>query len=225
MTEKPFISAHPDPEGEIPWGMQIVVEDTKSFSPLELAHAVAKGVTVYLDEAQHSPERLASINSWMKGRIRKVVRRAKNIAWDKVQDVDGLSYADDKVSLRVMTPTDMESIPVSVRKTQVSGMQTVDNELSFVSDPDPLFTIFLNRSLNMSPPKAAVAAAHAAHLMLMKLTPSDYEKWKSSGFAMKVTTLYSLDSPFVEFMSVAIHDGGLTEVTPGSVTAMGMWKE
>lgn len=222
---EPFISAHKDPEGESPWAMQVVVRDTKDFSPLRLAFALSKAVATYLNDGSLSTDEKIAVERWMQGRIRKVVRRARNAAWDKVQNVPGRSFLFDGVELRILTPTSMNSIEKPIRNAQVSGLETIPNGISFVSDNNPEFCIFLNRSLNMSAPKAAVAAAHASQIMADKLTPADYETWRHSGFSLKVTSLVKLEGAMLDWASVVVHDAGLTEVIPGSVTAIGFWKE
>jgi peptidyl-tRNA hydrolase len=223
MTKQPFISAHKDPEDESPWALQCVVKDTKDFTGLQLAHALATSVASFLDSLEPETERYEAYQRWMNGRIRKILRRAKNSAWDAVQEVDGETYEVEGVSIRVLTPTAMDSIPRQVAKCQVSHLSTTPDEKATYGSEKPFLKIYTNRSLNMSAPKAAVAAAHVAQLMAMKLTDEDYSAWKASSFALSVSSLGEV-TDFVESVSsVAVHDAGLTEVVPGSITAIGIW--
>lgn len=223
MTKQPFISAHKDPEDESPWALQCVVKDTKDFTALQLAHAMAVSVASFLDSIEPDTERSNAYQRWMDGRIRKILRRAKNSGWDAVQEVDGETYEVDGVSIRVLTPTAMDAIPRPVAKCQVSHLTTLENTVATHGSDAPHLKIYTNRSLNMSAPKAAVAAAHVSQLMAMKLTDEDYEAWKASSFALTVSSLGEI-TDFVESVSsVAVHDAGLTEVVPGSITAIGIW--
>lgn len=223
MSTEPFISAHEDPEGESPWALQCVVEDNKDFTGLQLAHALAVSVASFLDSVKPDSERAKSIERWMEGRIRKILRRAKNSAWNAVQAEDGETYEVEGVKIRVLTPTAMDSIPKAVAKCQVSHLTTLPDTAATYGPLSPCLKIYTNRSLNMSAPKAAVAAAHVAQLMGMKLTLADYNLWRENKFALTVSTLGEI-SDFVESVSsVAVRDAGLTEVVPGSITAIGIW--
>ena len=223
MSAEPFISAHDDPENESPWALQCVVEDTKAFTGLQLAHALAVSVASFLDSIEPGTPRSEAMERWMQGRIRKILRRAKNSSWVSVQTEDGETYEVDGVNIRVLTPTAMDAIPKAVAKCQVSHLSTLPDSVATHGPLTPLLKIYTNRSLNMSAPKAAVAAAHVAQLMGMKLTEEDYNLWKSKNFALTVSSLGEV-SDFVESVSsVAVRDAGLTEVVPGSITAIGIW--
>lgn len=223
MTAEQPISAHGDPEGESPWAMQCIVKDAKDFNSLQLAHAMAVAVASFLDSIEPGTPRAEAHARWMKGRIRKILRRAKNSTWEAVQAEDGETYEIDGVHLRILTPTAMDAIPKTVSKCQVSHLSTLENTVATHGSPLPYLKIYTNRSLNMSAPKAAVAAAHVAQLMAMKLTPEDYAAWKNDSFALTVSSLGTLGNFEEAMATVTVHDAGLTEVTPGSITAIGLW--
>lgn len=223
MTKQPFISAHADPADESPWALQCVVKDTKDFTGLQLAHALATSVASFLDAIEPGTERAEAYSRWMDGRIRKILRRAKNSAWEAVQAEDGETYEVDGVTIRVMTPSAMDAIPRAVSKCQVSNLATIEDKVATHGALSPFLKIYTNRSLNMSAPKAAVAAAHVAQLMAMKLTEEDYDAWKTASFPLTVSSLGEITDFIESVSSVAVHDAGLTEVIPGSITAIGIW--
>lgn len=227
-TEKtePLISAHADPENEAPWAMQIIVKEDHLPTPLELAAAVSHAVLAYLDTATVDPARGAAVKRWMDGRIRKVLRRAKNSRWDVLEAEDGLTTTTGNTTVRVFTPSSMDEIPKNISRCQVSGLKTADEVLSQVSDYEdilvkPPLVIYQNRSLNMSPAKAAVAAAHVAHLVSDRMDDEGYEKWRNLGFPLSVSSLGTIENFAADLATVAIRDAGLTEVVPGSITAIG----
>lgn len=226
MTTKPFISSHPDPENEAPWAMQIIVNEDYLPTPLELAHAVSHAVLAYLETATVDPVRGAAVKRWMDGRIRKILRRAKNNRWEVLAAEDGVTTTTGNTTVRVFTPCSMDEIPKNISRCQVSGLKTADEVISSVSDWEdradktPLM-IYQNRSLNMSAAKAAVAAAHVAHLTSDRMDDEDYEKWRKSGFPLMVSSLGVIEEFAANAATVAIRDAGLTEVVPGSVTAIG----
>lgn len=226
MTTQPYISAHEDPEGRSPWAMQCVVNENTEFSDLELAHALAVAVANFLDRTRHNTEWAKAVDTWKEGRIRKIIRRAKNARWDKVQDEEGLTTTHNGITIRVFVPCAMDEIPANIKKCQVSGIKTdKPREYRTIPETGSYLMIFLNESLNMTAGKSAVAAAHVAHLMAEKLTEEDYAVWSNNGFPLAVSTLTSVGDWLEDYAAVTIHDGGLTEVEPGSITAIGFWVE
>lgn len=224
MTE-PIISAHADPEGETPWAMQFVVKDTKNFTPLQLSNAVATATSRFLDTIEPGTPRAEAVKRWMEGRIRKILRRAKNSAWNALTELAHEEYTVDGVDIRVFDPSAMDEIPRAVSKCQVSHLTTLPEQTAKIGPADAFLNIYTNRSLNMSPAKAAIAAGHVAQLMGLELSPADYEKWKAAGFTVLTSTLGSLGEFEALAASVAVRDAGLTEVPSGSITAIGIWSD
>lgn len=228
MTTEPFISAHEDPEGESPWALQCVVEETADFNEQELSQALSVAVLNFLDAAKDNAEWSAAVARWKQGRIRKILRRARNARWTKLEEDQGLTTVTNGISIRVFVPSAMDSIPANIKKCQVSGLN-VNPNISLAA-MDGQATISINSALDMSPAKAAVACAHVAQLMSEQLSDEAYLLWKKSEFAMDIDYL---DVPLFietnapvgidEIADVVIYDGGLTEVEPGSITAVGIW--
>lgn len=224
IQNPPYISAHADPEGESPWAMQIVVKEDIEHTPLELANAVSIAVLNYLATVKTLESRFTAVKRWKQGRIRKVLRRAKNARWDALEAEDGVLTKVNNVEVRVFTPTAMDEIPRSISKCQVSGLKTSQEAYSTVPmDDSGWLNIYVNRSLKMSPAKAAVAAAHSAQLMSEMLTLEDYNAWKTAGFPLNASSLLVLEKWLGAAADVSVFDGGLTEVEPGSLTSIGIW--
>ena len=228
MTTEPFISAHEDPEGESPWALQCVVEETADFNEQELSQALSVAVLNFLDAAKDNAEWSAALARWKQGRIRKILRRARNVRWTKLEDEQGLTTVTNEISIRVFVPSAMDSIPANIKKCQVSGLN-VNPKVSMATAAGSV-TISINSALDMSAAKAAVACAHVAQLMSEQLSEEAYLLWKKSGFSIDIEYLdvpcfNETHSPvdIDEVADVVIHDGGLTEVEPGSITAVGFW--
>ena len=228
MTTEPFISAHKDPEGESPWALQCVVEETADFNEQELARALSVAVLNFLDAAKDNPEWSAAVDRWKQGRIRKILRRARNSRWAKLEDEQGITTVANGIAVRVFVPSAMDAIPANIRKCQVSGLNV--NPRASLGEPQGSLIVNINSALEMSPAKAAVACAHVAQLMSEKMSPEVYQLWKQSGFSLGIdyldVALFNEEhapSDIDAVADVVVHDGGLTEVEPGSVTAVGFW--
>lgn len=208
---------------DVPIAMQIIVKDTKEFTPLELAHASTHAVLSYLSKI-HSKGASELFLAWAHGEFRKVLRRARGASWNKIiASAEGYLYENSKISMFIIAPDYVSNIHPLVKKAQVSHLTTIPDDLSYISDSDAMFTIYLNESAGMSPAKQAVASSHVAQMMLQfPLTMDDYETWSNKGFPIRISTLSHLEDK-EKFATVAVRDNGHTEVSPNTLTGIGIW--
>jgi PTH2 family peptidyl-tRNA hydrolase len=90
--------------------------------------------------------------------------------------------------------------------------------------------IVLREDLKLSKGKAAVQAAHAAILSYERSPLHDRRNWKNQGqkkVALKVSNLEKLysvrdDAERLGLPCAIVEDAGLTEIPPGTVTALGI---
>jgi PTH2 family peptidyl-tRNA hydrolase len=90
--------------------------------------------------------------------------------------------------------------------------------------------IVLREDLKLSKGKAAVQAAHASILSYERSPLHDRQNWKKQGqkkVALKVSSLSALyevrdDAEKLELPCAIVEDAGLTEIPPGTVTALGI---
>ncbi len=90
--------------------------------------------------------------------------------------------------------------------------------------------IVLREDLKLSKGKAAVQAAHASILGYERSPLQDRRKWKEQGqkkVALKVPSLEELynvrdDAEKLGLPCAIVEDAGLTEIPPGTVTALGI---
>ncbi|MBN1762794.1 MAG: peptidyl-tRNA hydrolase [Methanomicrobia archaeon] len=90
--------------------------------------------------------------------------------------------------------------------------------------------IVLREDLKLSKGKAAVQAAHAAILSYERAPLPDRRNWKNQGqkkVALKVSSLAKLygvrdDVERLGLPCAIVEDAGLTEIPPGTVTALGI---
>jgi PTH2 family peptidyl-tRNA hydrolase len=97
-------------------------------------------------------------------------------------------------------------------------------------EPEYKQCIILRDDLKLSKGKAAVQTAHAALLSYERAPLPDRRRWKSQGqkkVVLKVTSLGELyrrqaEAEKLGLPSAIVEDAGLTEVPPGTVTALGI---
>ena len=90
--------------------------------------------------------------------------------------------------------------------------------------------IVLREDLKLSKGKAAVQAAHASILSYDRVPVGDRKNWKEQGqkkVALKVPSLEELynvrdDAEKLGLPCAIVEDAGLTEIPPGTVTALGI---
>ena len=90
--------------------------------------------------------------------------------------------------------------------------------------------IVLREDLKLSKGKAAVQTAHAAILSYERAPVGDRRNWKNQGqkkVALKVKSLEALysvrdDAEKLGLPCAIVEDAGLTEIPPGTVTALGI---
>jgi PTH2 family peptidyl-tRNA hydrolase len=97
-------------------------------------------------------------------------------------------------------------------------------------EPEYKQCIILRDDLKLSKGKAAVQTAHAALLSYERAPLPDRRRWKSQGQKKVVLKVPSLSALFklrdeaeqLNLPAAIVEDAGLTEIPPGTVTALGI---
>lgn len=114
----------------IEWGMQLAVryDKLRPATHLEVCAAAARAVVRLLadprsvDGGPWAPY----VRRWRRGRIRKLVRRARGIRWEEVQTLPGVTVAEGpggRAQVRAFVPAPVRPLPPALDKLQVSGTQ------------------------------------------------------------------------------------------------------
>ncbi len=180
--------------------------------------AAARGVLLLLTSAPSSWA--SAVSAWDGQRIRKVVRRARGAEWRRAVALDGLDVSYRDAELRVYPPVPVDSWPAELARLQVGGTNLDDPSPPGLPDPAvPL--ILLSPHAEMSTGKAMAQAAHAAQLAWRASSPVDQASWQAAGFPLAVRDATPAAwSAAVETGTPVVHDGGFTEVEPGTATAL-----
>jgi peptidyl-tRNA hydrolase len=171
-------------------------------------------------DGEAAGEWAAAIRAWEDARIRKVVRRARGAAWDRVQALPGITLAHRTALVRVFPPVPVDDWPADLGKLQVSGTDLHDAERP-APPPPTQPAIWITPHIPMTAGKAMAQAAHGAQLAWWRLSEAERAAWAAAGFDLAVRTaspgrweqLVASDLPIVA-------DGGFTEVAPGSRTVV-----
>lgn len=205
--------------------MQIVLHLPKPYPPRQaLLEASAQAVVhVCLSPEANIPDtpEAQALAQWYSHRIRKVVRRARNKAWEQVQHLPGVTVGCT-AQARAFYPSAVKDVPPALKKLQIHG---TDVPFSPQHPPRPqLPLIALNRDLGMSAGKAAAQAGHAAQLLAAELDLERLQQWHAHDFAVTVLELDSNDFNALAADAVLVQDAGFTEVPPGTITALSLWR-
>lgn len=167
-----------------------------------------------------NPEWVEAVELWEAGRIRKVVRRARGVNWERAQALDGLTVEHRSAQVRVFPPIPVDAWPPELAKLQVGGTD--------LQDPAPLPSpgagvpqILLSPRYEMTAGKAMAQAAHAAQLGWWSLGSAERKAWHEAGFPLVVRTASAAQWDAAQAAGApVVTDGGLTEVEPGARTAL-----
>ncbi len=205
--------------------MQLVVRAEKADPPTHSAvcEAAATAVVELLTDpraAGPDGEWAEPIREWESRRIRKVARRARGVRWPEVQELPGVTVDVNGAQVRAFVPSPVAEVPPQIAKLQVAGLDLPDDEDDPKPPPEPPYAaIALNPGVTITTGKAAAQCGHAAQLLLRQASAADVTAWMEGGLRVHLARDVPWDK-CVEHATVAVRDGGFTEVAPGTMTAI-----
>jgi hypothetical protein len=124
--------------------------------------------------------------------------------------------------VRALLPTPTDAVPPEIGKLQVAGLDLTPGQ---PSQPAPgRLRLALTPLAAMSPLKSAVQAAHAAQFARTTMSPAEVEGWRSTGFEVRLVRPDAATwNELLATARITVHDGGFTEVAPGTLTAIALW--
>lgn len=161
----------------------------------------------------------SAISAWDGQHIRKVVRRARGAAWRTAATVDGLDVTRRSAELRVYPPVPVDDWPPELQRLQVGGT-TLDDADPPASPPAAIPVVLLSPHADMTTGKAMAQAAHAVQLGWRASPAGERARWQAVGFELAVrdASRHQWSQALADGAPV-VHDGGFTEVEPGTATA------
>lgn len=194
------------------------IERAEPPARTDALEAAAQAVLLILTDAR--PDWAEALAAWDGQRIRKVVRRARGAEWRRALTVDGLDVTHGSAELRVYPPVPVDDWPPELARLQVGGTNLADREPpSAVPSDVPL--VLLSPHADMTTGKAMAQAAHAAQLGWRASSSTDRDRWQDAGFPLSVRDARPQQwRAAVDAGMPVVHDGGFTEVEPGTATAL-----
>jgi peptidyl-tRNA hydrolase len=208
--------------------MQIVLRLERKDVPTrtQLLEAAAAAVVTLIADARGRPGGPwePSVQSWVDGRIRKIVRRARGAKWDATAELDQVEVDRGGAQVRAFLPGQMDAVPDPLAKLQLTGSEPP--ELGEPANLDPAgVTILVSPEVAMSIGKTAAQCGHAAQLAWRAMTPSRRSDWADAGFPVRVE--HPDRARWAELAATApatVTDAGFTEIAPGTVTTLATWE-
>ncbi|NAZ76606.1 hypothetical protein GTQ99_14435 [Kineococcus sp. T13] len=209
------------PEETEPWSLSLVVRAEREPAPAhtDVLVAAARAVVLLLADPRTTDpdgELHDAVRAWRSQRIRKIVRRARGVRWERTAELAHVEARAGDAAVRAFAPHPRDHVPALLKPLQVGGLDLADPEDLSVPAPDGLLTVRLTPGVGMSTGKAAAQVGHAAQLALEQLPAAAVGPWRRAGFPLRVLT----GAPVLPAAErVDVRDGGFTEVAPGTVTA------
>lgn len=157
---------------------------------------------------------------WLSGPFTKTVRRANPKQWAKLPPATGEAACGTARAV-AFRPAAYDNLDKAISRLQVSGTDLVPvaEEPALLHAP----VLVMNASLGMTTGKASAQAAHALMAYWLKLDGERERAWASAGSPFSIVEVDADRFAAAAASAVKgtlIRDNGLTEIAPGSATAM-----
>ena len=201
----------------------ILVERSAPPARTDALEAAAMAVVAFLSDPRVTDaggEWAAAARSWEDARIRKVVRRARGAAWERLGALPGITVTHRTAQVRVYPPVPVDDWPADLARLQVTGTDFDDPEPPGMPAPETP-VLWLNPALPVTAGKAMAQAGHGAQLAWWELSPRTRSQWLDLDFdlAVRVAGEEQWAGLLASGLPV-VTDGGFTEVAPGSATVV-----
>lgn len=203
------------------WAMQLVLRVERDQPPTASAACatVAAAVAHLLadERSTGAGEWAGPVLRW-RATPRKVVRRARGVAWHRVLLLDGLTVERAGASVRVLPPGPVDALPPEVTRLQVGGTDLEDPDRRrdlHLEDGWPGLLVAVTPRVPMTAGKAAAQSGHAAELALDLMGAARAATWAAAGFPVDVRFPGAAGWASLQARApVEVCDAGHTEVPP-----------
>jgi peptidyl-tRNA hydrolase len=212
----------PDRDAQPQYALPLVLRLERADPPTrtDALEAAARAVLLLLTDDRAQTEWRDTVEAWERGRIRKVVRRARGAEWRRAEALAGVTLTHRSAQVRVFPPVPVEDWPRDLARLQVSGTE-LEDPVPPAAAPDHVPVLWLNPQLQMSAGKAMAQAGHGVQLAWWELTGEQRREWTERGFdlVVRAPTPARWDE-LVDSERPMVRDAGFTEIAPGSCTVV-----
>ncbi len=218
-----------DPQTEAgPLALQFAVRVDKASPPTvpAICAATVRATIALLDDPRSASggEWHAAVAAWNGARIRKIVRRARGAAWTRAGEVDGVTASADGAEVRAFVPGPMHRVPPAVAKLQIQSSPLAEPELHVGHTPGSpgSMCLAITPRFAMSWGKQAAQFAHCGQRLWERADPAVRQRWNDAGQPIEIRFVDETGwAASVDWADEHIHDGGFTEIPPGTHTTCG----
>lgn len=219
-------------KGESPWVQPLIALKTGAHEETVRLGAIAS-VAAYHRPHQR-PQDVQAYEEWLSGPFTKSVRRAalkdllKVQEWAEEEGIAWTAADHEKSTVVALPPMKYEDLPKVVSRLQVTGTDFHRYGPSEYSPEDvvrssPSF-VELSVLENLTTGKATAQAAHALWKWMLEASEAEVKPWAAEGFPALV---HFRDNRELQKLAateryLSIHDNGLTEVSPKTLTALAL---
>ena len=174
--------------------------------------AVVQGIAELFDKDRATGDPIwNNLELWMQGRIRKVARRARAAAWEKVKDSESIYVKVGNAELCILPPHKLAEVSPVIKSLQVSGLDLPREAAA--NNTNAKLLIAVNPDVQMTTGKSMAQVGHAAQLAILNSSAPNLEAWKADSFSAGFTAWDSFSDWTAE-----VQDAGFTEIAPGTFT-------
>ena len=223
-------AAPAEPIDDSPWALQLAARVEKLDPPgtLAVCAAAALATVTLLADERSAPdgEWHDAVAEWSEVRIRKIVRRGRASAWERAQEVPGVTVAYDGAEVRAFVPGRMASAPREVAKLQIqsSPLDEPERLTELPALDSGTMVVAVTPVVEMSWGKQAAQCAHAAQLLWWAADEDRLADWNQADRPIFIVQASeSLWASLEARAEVSVHDAGFTEIPPGTNTTIAWW--
>ena len=209
--------------------MQLVARtertDPPEATPALEAAALAVVALLAHPGAAEGGEWHAEVTRWLSGRIRKLGRRARGTAWERVQHLPGVTIRHRGAEVRAFVPGPTDAVPADIYRLQLQGFELEDRHRATgpLEPHDREVVIARNPAVEISLGKALAQVGHASNLAWLTMDPDRRREWAVSGFPLRVVHPPAAPFSTVEASPVRVVDAGFTELDAPALTCVARW--
>lgn len=201
------------------------VERTNPPPLAEIGAAAALATLSLLADERAAPggDWYDAVTAWNGARIRKLVRRARGVAWEQAQTVPGVSASVGAASVRAFVPGPQTDAPPVVRKLQIQGAPLAApieiHRLPSVGADTMVLAVTPEPWMTWG--KQAAQCAHGAQRLVERQPPPP--GWLEHPKILVVHPCPVLWNELAAYEPVEIRDGGHTEIPADTLTLRAQW--